>query len=439
MIDKITWTLFNAKLEEKIDISPTKDREDYSVSDLVLEVFYVTALKEIYESTESNVNYSPANMQKKLNELYELLNQFMERAKSECIKINNSFIILNKLSKNAQLEKIVIDYYKLLTTTDLQKDETQEQSIIENIKDKNNREQIKSIFQKSLNKNYEALNESLRFMGELYKKRYEIYELLEKLPKIPKNELNYQDLYKIILSDSFDEYSKNQIKKIKDFYEEKQKELCSINIVLDSNTPIEDIKNYIRKTPPLQTPNFSKRCFALADAKINGTKREIIAFSGVFDAGNISKLFDEYKDLSDAIDNLLTSTRFKNSELIKTELDTRYYYNDKDFIELKDVINFVKNKELVRQLIGELKRMFSCCEKKMLKDNISIEKLYVKFEPCDACNRALLANKVTNNIFYGQNYKTNKHEINMIQIAEGIKNKTMSVEEMCDFVKLMNF
>ena len=471
MINKITWTLFDSKIEEEIYYESDEyfdtEADIYSISDLVSEVFCVTQFKEIKNNMDISVDTQDEQINK-LQEFSKKLNEFMKYAKEIIRDFIKSFNELNALKKNEALEELIINYYDDIENNNSLKIQEIEKNILKNIENEASRNEVEKIFNEKNNDKYYVLINILRYIGELYEERYNKYKLLKQMPKKNYADATLWDLPKILMSDYFGEYYKIQLRHRIEFYQDKQKEYCSININEISSYPINDllvhIKNYNDKNSKNDN-NFSKnygdgsRCFALADIKLNGIHKEIIAFSGLFDSEhqyiidiyelNTNKFF---QSLLEAINAIKGSNRFKHSILIKTELYTKYYGSDKSYIELNEAINFLKNTNIQyknkENPILYFKRMFSCCEGKILSSYPTIDKIYVKKQPCCICVRALEYNNIDdNNVFYIQpdsknleNKKINHSESIKDIIREYfvnlIKNKDYNLDDFDRFINL---
>ena len=114
LINKITWTLFDSKIEEEIYYESDEyfdtEADIYSISDLVSEVFCVTQFKEIKNNMDISVDTQDEQINK-LQEFSKKLNEFMKYAKEIIRDFTKSFNELNELKKNEALEELIINYY----------------------------------------------------------------------------------------------------------------------------------------------------------------------------------------------------------------------------------------------------------------------------------------------------------------------------------------
>lgn len=92
---------------------------------------------------------------------------------------------------------------------------------------------------------------------------------------------------------------------------------------------------------------------------------------------------------------LIKSPLLDKYEQIVLNSDTRYYYNDNQYITYRMYLN---NKDKCKKFRKDEKflRMFSCCEKKMIsklfRDSYKDKyRIYVKYEPCPMCKKAIKA------------------------------------------------
>lgn len=122
-------------------------------------------------------------------------------------------------------------------------------------------------------------------------------------------------------------------------------------------------------------------CVSLTDIYCDLKTTEIVSFSGHFLAGQTNWLTNEFQQLQQ-------TSRFKNSKIIFNCNKVRYYFFDNQFTT-PDIIAKSQNLITVFNSSGNIKRLFSCCERKTHPemDNFPIEKyeMYVKYEPCDLC------------------------------------------------------
>lgn len=92
--------------------------------------------------------------------------------------------------------------------------------------------------------------------------------------------------------------------------------------------------------------------------------------------------------------------------------NTKYYYDKTKYISYEDYVKFPALNNTNNN------RMFSCCERKILAyledNNLNIDpktKIYVRFNPCYMCDRALSIESVNPEIIYYKNKKTKGKKI----------------------------
>ena len=409
----ITWTLFGAKLKESLDIDTIQkqekskdnseligasDEDEYSVSDLVAEVFYVTRLRKIYSEDNYEENL------KQLNRLDDLLVKFLINGKRILLRMKKKIKENEKLESNWFLEELIIKHYNVVKKSKYRINNEiyiiQEQ-IIENV-EKNNKDNLKRIFEK-INKeltlgviNYPLVTSIIFYLGKTYRKRYILYKKFNKFGKSNWSSLNKNKETRFItvalMGNNFATYFNYRIRNLIKTIQKIQQNICEYRF---SNLKV--LEKFMKTIEPYEIINkkyiVEKSCFALSE--ING--QEVIAFSGTFESNNSSilKIFPnkkEAKELENAISKLEKTLRFKSSLLVRTEINTKYYVNQSKHIMLNDILSINVSQSDFKKM-KNIKRMFSCCEKKILSKYPSgIKKIYVKLEPCKLCVRAISAN-----------------------------------------------
>ena len=273
---------------------------------------------------------------------------------------------------------------------------------------------------------WNALNKIPLFLGPIYEKHYSLYHKILKLASIIHMQSSLRPLEIILHSNSFNNFCITHFQSLADYISTAQYNVCS-QFIIDEDQFDEVCHNLIvqiKKIPNLQQRYIQKRpdkggCFALMDTQLSsGERQTFITFSGVFDSNNRTiqqhfswpKLTEAMKDIENAL---------PGTNLVRTTADVPYYYQTSSgtykFITILQACQACSDKELV-----ETKRMFSCCEKKLLpalkifsNGQYSHSTIYVKYECCDLCRTALdavAANNYSINVIAGIQHPTQVHK-----------------------------
>ncbi len=150
------------------------------------------------------------------------------------------------------------------------------------------------------------------------------------------------------------------------------------------------------------------KCFAIMN--IDG--KNYASLSGTFDIAAIYP-------------NVFQELKAHFSDIIVSAQGTKYYYDKTGYVSFEDYLQSPDSKK------RENNRMFSCCERKFLvylKNNkinpTQKPKIYVRFNPCYMCERALTAESFEPEIIYYKKKTDKRRKIREYDlIARNIQNQ----------------
>lgn len=484
---RLTWKLFDitiseetAETEKQNNFNENSDfpsdvfnEYNYSISDIIQNVFYTDSLKQIY--TTNNYIESSEEYVNRLNSFDNNLSFFFNRSKEILNQLEFSYNDISSTSNN-ELEESIYHYtdsiYSYIKHSDTSGEnsysleenlhsmeadirsflpvelhiplETYYSELWTLIRDIDTSEESNRVL--AFSKIYAKIRQLPRYLGQPYSDRYNLYIQLLKYPKYPKRIALFKSImmpghnphakiiYALTNSTLFDDYFHDSYSAIVTNIEKTQEKVCTIDTIISNDlfkNAIADLAKAIHTSSKKMRFSYSStgtRCFSIIDLHTSACTYELICFSGVYDSAipSITSIFPENRPLNDAISKIMSSTRFSSSILIRTNPDIRYYYAPKSFITLYDI------QQSVTSGFKQLGRMFSCCERKFYSiihtySLVSDYHMFTKFAPCEICTDAINDYNAIykGKIIYGQNNNKlvkckSKYDKLAIKVASGV-------------------
>lgn len=442
------WKLFGCTIPEETGGDPLPDREyspvcppvpeennqnpndgegQYTISDAVLEAYYVTVLREIHTREQNVLERDEGERRKqlqRLNEIDDLLGLWVERGKSLVLSWEQRYREIPR-EGNEALENAVRRYaeeaYRRLGN---QGRETENltalsEEILEHFTAPN--DNLQWSLRRFLNRLtglieafrerpqlrgqiYAQLRELPAHLGSPYTQRHMLYCALREYSVVTGAGRASTVIYMILSETLFEEYCETHIQKMAGYVSEMQNEICQGDMM---DFPAQWDSTYNRLEQELQNLPITNhmyvrenRCFALIDVLLQpGGLARYVCFSGLFDSpdptirtkfGCNNKFFADLQDALVKIAGAVLPGQNPQDVMITANGNIRYYYGLHRSVKLADVC------QQVQEDFQNIKRMFSCCERKFFTEletvppvNVRVYEMYIKLKPCELCRTAI--------------------------------------------------
>ena len=267
---------------------------------------------------------------------------------------------------------------------------------------------------------YTRLRELPRFLGSPFQERYALYERLVTYNAISGKRKSPKVVEMLLEGRRFRNYCYQRINGVAAHFANVQNEICGTNAVADEKEMIEKyqrLQEELAKIPITNREyNKNNRCFCVFEVTTSSRKTELyVSFSGLFDAVDPiiqNKFRTKHPALDSALDAVTAAVRGQFSEpvtRVRTTVDVKYYYRKSKRVTLGQVCDHVVSG------FEDLKRMFSCCERKVFaelekKTSKYVKKctIYIKILPCELCKATV--NKFRCKVIAGLKEKPKKVE-----------------------------
>lgn len=442
-IFKVSTGLWNNNeprhLEFPLYVSETEKTDNYFIN-LMNEIVVVSSYQKIMESDCVDKKYAQKNL-----EVLEKINTKLLFVKSIIQCEYNNFCHINlDFSKDNSANELISSINTFLQNKIFYLDNFKELKYYRYYNYRNFIEYLEKIIILLHSFNYISLNTLNKLLNKLeesiFKNQYDLYKKVErKVFRIIKNRMGvignyiwltyilihavpiirlYQSEFsgyrELVFSGNYKENLKNLLVSFDRATFNCQNSLNNLMLNCYSLTHEEDLDkvllvntllDLLKKTGATKGYTLKKRkCFAIMS--IN--EKEYVSLSGTFDIS--SKYPDVFKELKAYFSDIIISPQY-----------TQYYYDKTSYISYEDYLQSPYSNES-----GENNRMFSCCERKILiylKNNkITPSKrprIYVKYNPCYMCERALNAVSFDAEIMYYQKITDKEENINKYDLIAG--------------------
>lgn len=218
-------------------------------------------------------------------------------------------------------------------------------------------------------------------MGEPFVTRYQLYTVISLV--VPTVRFQYENCTNIVCYfDKFVSFWNDSIKLLSNIVSEIQHYQVEglrhrFEHIINDNTHNKEYENF-KKDYLIEGDG---KCFSVTTVhNIDGSKQDLVCFSGIFFKDEISKAINKI------VDGISKDPNFNSPKLVTVNDTIRYYIDDKNYItygQAKQCCSFIRN--------SKYNRMFSCCERKTFAfedynwDECTSYIMIVKYPPCELC------------------------------------------------------
>lgn len=410
--------------------NPEDGEEQYTISDAVLEAYYVTVLREIHTQEHDARRWDEGERHtqlQRLNEVDDLLGQWVERGKSLVLAWEQRYREIPR-EGNEALENAVRRYaeeaYRRLGTRRRETENLAElsEAIIGHFADRDGSLQgmagqelrrflgrLNMLIEVSAEQPrlrgqiYAQLRELPVYLGSPYTQRYMLYSALREYNVVTGAGRASTVIYIILSETLFEEYCETHIQKMAGYISDMQNEICQGDIMdfaAQWGGAYDRLKQELRHLPTTKNMYVKgNRCFALIDVLLQSGIARYVCFSGLFDApdptirtkfGCDNKFFADLQDALVKIAGAVLPGQKPEDVIITANGNIRYYYGLFRSVKLADACL------QVQEDFQDIKRMFSCCERKFFTEletippiDVRLYEMYIKQKPCELCRTAI--------------------------------------------------
>lgn len=408
--------------------NPDAVEQSYTISDAVLEAYYVTILRKIYTQKRYTQQRDEGEWRKqlhRLNAIDEMLGLWVKRGKAlvsfweqryrEIPREGNEALenavrryaeeAYRRMRKGGQKTQNLAELSsEILARAGEQQNVPPEFDLkkLQDFLDHLNALLEQDVKQREIRAKISARLRWLpQYLGSPYAQRYELYGNLRQYSQFNGADKFSTLLYMLLDAESFQGYCANCIQTMADYIANRQSEVCQMNVLAcltDWDNAWDTLKGELEKMPDTQKEygEPAKRCFALIEVQLRSkTVKYYLAFSGLFDSKDpeIQNKFGFYKKLDEALTKIASAVRTElqiPAVRVTATAAIRYYYSANQSVTLG---------QACRQVQGnfcKIKRMFSCCERKFLTQletipaaDVWMYTMYIKWNRCELCQTAM--------------------------------------------------
>lgn len=445
------WKLFGCTIQEETAEESSPDREigsvcppvpeensenpddgeqQYTISDAVLEAYYVTVLREIHTQEHYVRGWDEAERRKqlqRLNEIDNLLGLWVKRGKALVSSWEQRYREIPR-EGNEALENAVRRYageaYRRLGKRGRETENLNElsEAIIEHFtaRDSNLQGTAGQELRRFLTRLTGLIEEGTEeprqrrriyaqlrilpmYLGAPYAQRYALYSELREYNALTGAGRASTVIYMVLSTTLFEEYCETHIQKMAGYVSDLQNEICQGD-VMDFEAQWDITYDRLEQELchlPITNHTYVKgnRCFALIDVILQRGIARYVCFSGLFDSpdptirtkfGCDNKFFAYLKEALLKITEAVLPAYGPENVMITANGNIRYYYRLCRSVKLEDACL------QVQEDFHDIKRMFSCCERKFLTEletispsHVRVYEMYIKLKPCELCQKAI--------------------------------------------------